>query len=259
MYTHFKKSINVKLKYALPGLCEKTDLKWLRTNLSVGAFNTLKTVALNHGKALNRSHFGRSMGVSYHTADRRIRALEEVNLVRRLLPLPVNSDKRLVKAPEIFVCNTGLLNRLLGIYSWENLLISPQREQIFAGYILEEIMTRARRTGRKVRAFYYGGFGSPKIDLVIDRHGERTGIVFKFETLLSKRDWLFLRHTLREKVIKNGYVLYAGKRYFFASRGILALPGPCFIDGYYAWMKDKLSLRDLHEAVSHFNRNFFSR
>ncbi len=137
--------------------------RWLRANLNLNAYATLKSVALNHGTAPNFSEIGREIGVSHITVGRWIRTLAEAGLLRLVFPLPINSDRRLVKSPKIFLCNTGLHNRLLGISNLAHLLKAPQKEQIFSGYLLEEIATRARRTGQPSRFYYYGGFGGPHI------------------------------------------------------------------------------------------------
>ena len=66
-------------------------------------------------RLLNASDFGRSLGISYHTVQKSLVMLEGHFLVRRLPPYHANVGKRLVKAPKLYLRNTGLLHHLLGI------------------------------------------------------------------------------------------------------------------------------------------------
>ncbi len=87
----------------------------------------LAIIAHIHGGLLNASEIGRSLGVSFHTVERYLDVLEAHFLARRLRPWARNPGKRLVKAPRVYLRDSGLLHYLLGIRDERDLLESPRR------------------------------------------------------------------------------------------------------------------------------------
>ena len=57
----------------------------------------------------------RSLAVSVPTVTRYIDLLVDLMLVRRLPPYFVNVGKRLVKAPKVYIRDSGILHSLLGL------------------------------------------------------------------------------------------------------------------------------------------------
>jgi len=73
-------------------------------------------LAHQHAGLFNASALAGSLGVSCHTVQRYVDALEAVFLVRRLSPWFRNVGKRLTKAPKVYLRDTGLLHHLLNIH-----------------------------------------------------------------------------------------------------------------------------------------------
>ena len=91
-----------------------------------------------------------------------------------------NVGKREVKAPKVYVADTGLLHSLLGIGERDSLLAHPKCGASWEGFILREVM---RRTGAKRgEAFFWGVHGGAELDLLILQDGRRLG----FEIKLTK-------------------------------------------------------------------------
>jgi hypothetical protein len=67
-----------------------------------------------HGQTWNASELGRAFGVSDRTVDRYLGILEGTCVVRRFRPWFHNVGKRQVKAPRIYLADTGLLRSVPG-------------------------------------------------------------------------------------------------------------------------------------------------
>ena len=63
-----------------------------------------------HGQTLNLSELGRSFGVSDHTVRRYLEILSGTFMVRLLPPWHANVGKRLVKAPKLYIRDSGLFH-----------------------------------------------------------------------------------------------------------------------------------------------------
>jgi predicted AAA+ superfamily ATPase len=65
-----------------------------------------------HGQVLNLSELGRSFGVSDHTVRRYLEILSGTFMIRLLPPWHANVGKRLVKAPKLYIRDSGLFHAL---------------------------------------------------------------------------------------------------------------------------------------------------
>ena len=75
-----------------------------------------------HGQVWNSSEFARSFGVADTTVRRYLDILTSALVVRQLQPWHENIAKRQVKAPKVYLRDTGVLHALLGIDSMQSLL-----------------------------------------------------------------------------------------------------------------------------------------
>jgi predicted AAA+ superfamily ATPase len=86
-------------------------------------------------------------------------------LVRRLQPWASNTKRRLVRAPKVYVRDSGLVHALLGIGDMEELLGHPVVGGSWEGMILENILGALPASART--SFYRTSAGA-EIDLVIE-------------------------------------------------------------------------------------------
>jgi uncharacterized protein len=61
-------------------------------------------------------------------------------LIRRLQPFHANLKKRLVKAPKVYLRDSGVLHCLLGVGTADQLLTSPARGNSFENPPTEDLM-----------------------------------------------------------------------------------------------------------------------
>jgi predicted AAA+ superfamily ATPase len=120
-----------------------------------------------HGQTWNAAEPARSLGVTEPTVRRYLDILSGVFMIRQLFPWHVNLKKRQVKAPKVYLQDTGLLHHLLGIHSEKELLMHPKCGASWEGYVIEETL----HTLRPDESYYWATHNGAEIDLVmiIDR------------------------------------------------------------------------------------------
>lgn len=134
---------------------------------------------LAHSQAglLNAAALGRALGVDGKTIRHYLDLLVDLLLVRQLQPLHANAGKRLVKAPKVYVRDSGLVHTLLGLDSADAVLGHPVAGASWEGFVLETLLTLMPQ---RCQAFFYRTAGGAEMDLVIDHPGgERWAIEVK--------------------------------------------------------------------------------
>ena len=113
---------------------------------------------------LNVAQLARNLGVDAKTAQSYIDLLCDLLLVRRLPPLHVNTGKRLVKSPKVYVRDSGVVHALLDIENKEALLSHPVVGASWEGFIIENRLACAPA---HVQAHFYRTSGGAEIDLLL--------------------------------------------------------------------------------------------
>lgn len=116
------------------------------------------------GGLLNVAQLARNLGVDVKTAGGYLDLLEDLLLVRRLLPWQANLGKRLVKSPKIYVRDSGLVHALLSIGDMETLLAHPVVGQSWEGFAIENLINCA---GSHAQSYFYRTGGGAEIDLLM--------------------------------------------------------------------------------------------
>lgn len=141
------------------------DLQELGHQLSpVLVERMLTMIASYHGGVLNISDLGRSLGVSSPTVTRYLDILEAAFIVHRLPPYYMNTTKRIVKQPKIYIRDSGVLHHLLGIRTLEQLLGHAAVGASWEGYVIEQIK-RVALGG--VKLFFYRTHAGAETDVLM--------------------------------------------------------------------------------------------
>lgn len=130
----------------------------------------------SHGQVVNYSKLGQSLDVTYQTIKRHIDVFEETFMMRRLLPFMVNTKKRLVKSPKLYIRDSGLLVCLLGLDSFDKLYSHPAYGSCWEGFAIENILAMLQPSN------IYGFSRTRKgeeIDLVLEHRRKLLGFEFK--------------------------------------------------------------------------------
>ena len=150
--------------------CLTGDFSWLVKDRSGRVLRALwKMLAREQGVPLNAARFAESLRVDGKTAARYLVFLDDLLLVRHLPAHFIGVKKRLVRSPEIYVRDSGILHSLLDIGSLEDLLEHPAAEASWKGFVIENLLANAPRN--TTATFYRAAAGGAEIDLVLDLHG----------------------------------------------------------------------------------------
>ena len=103
-------------------------------------------------------------------------------MMRRLLPFAVNTKKRLVKSPKLYIRDSGLLTCLLDLDSFDKLYGHPAYGPCWEGFAIENILNMLQPRG--IYGYFRTRIGQ-EIDLVMEHQGRRLG--FEFKTSSSPR------------------------------------------------------------------------
>jgi len=129
------------------------------------------------GQLFNASQLGAALGgVAHTTVGRHLDLLVDALMLRRLEPFHINIGKRLVKAPKVYIRDSGLLHALLGIDSIDALSAHPVVGQSWEGFVLEQIIAAAPPLS--TIGFYRTAVGA-ELDLVVESGGRRIGYEVK--------------------------------------------------------------------------------
>jgi hypothetical protein len=134
-------------------------------------------VARSHGGTWNASDLGRSLGVSDATTRRWLDLLTGAFVLRTLTPWHASVAKRQVKAPRVFVADSGLLHALLGIEDEESLHLHPQVGASWEGFALAQVVERLG--ARPDQCHFWRTHTGAELDLLVVSGRRRYGFEFR--------------------------------------------------------------------------------
>ncbi len=170
-------------------------------------------LAHSHGNVWNAADPARSLGVSEPTVRRYLDLLTGLFMVRQLQPWHENLKKRQVKAPKIYLRDSGLLHHLLGIGTERDLFVHPKGGASWEGYAIEETLKRVQPD----QAYFWATHQGAELDLLLFKDGRRLGVEIKRmdAPVLSPA----MRIALEDLKLEQLVVLYPGTaRYTLADR-----------------------------------------
>jgi predicted AAA+ superfamily ATPase len=130
-----------------------------------------------HGGPWNASGIGSSMGVSHPTVRRYLDFLTATFMVRQLRPWHENLGKRQVKAPKVYLADSGILHFLHGIHSLDRLESHPVCGPSWEGFGIARVISRLGASDRE--CYFWGTHNRAELDLLVVRDGRRFGFEFK--------------------------------------------------------------------------------
>ena len=171
-----------------------------------------------HGQTWNAAELARALGVGESTTRRYLDLLTDALMVRQLKPWHSNLKKRQVKAPKIYVRDTGLLHQLLGIESKKALLSHPKCGASWEGFVIEQVLMTVPHDD----AYFWATHQGAEIDLIL-RRGDRTlGVECKRVDApgMTRSMGTALDDLGLEKIV----VIYPGSKRYSISERVEAVP-----------------------------------
>lgn len=166
-----------------------------------------------HGQIWNAAELARGLAVNESTVRRYLDLMTGVFMVRQLPPWFENLGKRQVKAPKIYLRDTGLLHALLGITNQRDLEYHPKVGASWEGYAVEEVLKALRPDD----AYYWATHNGAEIDLLLFKKGRRIGIECKRADAPTVTP--SMRIAIADLKLDQLHVVYPGnKRYVLAEK-----------------------------------------
>jgi uncharacterized protein len=128
-----------------------------------------------HGQIWNAAEPARSLGLSQPTVRSYLDLMTSAYMIRQLQPWHENLAKRQVKAPKIFVRDSGLLHALLGQRTRRDLLAHPKLGASWEGFVIEQLLHAVEPD----QAYFWATHQGAELDLLMLRGSRRVGAEIK--------------------------------------------------------------------------------
>lgn len=164
-----------------------------------------------HGKTINYSDMAKSLMISDNTVRRYVDILAGTFMIRILYSWYENISKRQVKSPKIYFRDSGILNALLGIETFEQIQTNPQLGSFWEGYALEEILRYLQATSPE-QAFFWATQAHAELDLLILYKTKKIGFEFKYADAPSTTR--SMHSAIKDLNLDHLFVIYPGDKIF---------------------------------------------
>ena len=171
-----------------------------------------------HGQIWNAAELARALAANESTVRRYLDLMTGVFMVRQLPPWFENLGKRQVKAPKVYLRDSGLLHALLGVGNQRELELHPKVGASWEGYALEEVL----KTLRPDEAYFWATHQGAELDLLLFKGGRRLGVEFKRAD--APRLTASMRIALSDLRLDELRVVYPGEKRYPLTRGVEVVP-----------------------------------
>ena len=198
------------LERDIPGLGSKVSPE------ALGRF--WRMLAHYHGQTWNAAEVGRSMDVSVTAVNHYRDLLTGSFMLRVLPPWYEKLGKRLIKAPKVFLRDSGVLHFLLGLQEMRELQVHPRYGASWEGFALEQ--TLIAHGDRE--AYFYRTQRGAELDLMLLRRGRRWG--FEFKCTDAPHTTKSMHVVIEDLGLEHLWVVYPGEQEYALTGAITALP-----------------------------------
>ncbi|OQX05116.1 MAG: ATPase [Thiothrix lacustris] len=187
----------------------------------------LQLLATRSAKLLNFAELSRTSHLTQSTLKRYFTLLETLFLVYRLPAWERNLGKRMVKAPKIFLPDSGLLAHLTNT-SLERINHEPNLlGGLVETFVLSELLKHLSFSEQRLSLWHYRTQNDSEVDFILEnRAGQITGIEVKASATVDGKDFKGLRHlqTTEPNTFQRGIVLYSGREVVPFGERLFAVP-----------------------------------
>ena len=173
-----------------------------------------------HAQVWNGSELARAFGVSHHAVRRYLDALVSTFMVRNLKAWRANIKKRQVKAPKVYVRDSGIVHRFLGVSTREGLDRHPKVGASWEGFVLENVILALGLEDRQ--CYYWRTHTGAEIDLVVDEGVSLRGFEIKRSAAPSLTP--SMRIALTDLGLRRIDVIHAGTASYRLAKQVRAVP-----------------------------------
>ncbi len=180
----------------------------------------LKLCAGRVGQQLNLTSLSNACGINIRTTQSWLSILESTYVIRLLQPYYENFNKRVVKSPKIYFCDTGLVCSLLNIKTVDELMLSHFRGALVENFIIMETIKNTFNTNNGEQQFYWRDNNGVEIDLLVQKGENFVPVEIKSAQTYSKDFAKNIKKFMSYSETTRGIILYDGIQSFDGSDGI---------------------------------------
>lgn len=175
-------------------------------------------IAHYHGQVWNAADFARSMGTAENTARRHLDILAGAYMVRILPPWFENISKRQVKAPKIYIRDSGILHTLLQLRTLADVQGHPKLGASWEGFALEQILSSLELRD----AHFWATHAGAELDLLVMIAGKRYGFEFKYGDAPARTRSMLV--AVQDLKLERLWVIYPGEQEYALHDRIVVIP-----------------------------------
>ena len=175
-------------------------------------------IAHYHGQIWNAATFARSLGTSENTARRYLDILAGAYMIRVLPPWFENIRKRQVKAPKIYIRDSGLLHALLQLQTLADLQGHPKLGSSWEGFAIEQIICALETRD----TYFWATHAGAELDLLIMAQGKRFGFELKYADAPARQRSMLI--ALEDLHLDQLWVVYPGDQAYDLDDRISVIP-----------------------------------
>ncbi|MGH9594557.1 MAG: ATP-binding protein [Bryobacteraceae bacterium] len=195
------------------------DMPQLGVTIPAAALRRFWTMLTHyHAQIWKGSELARSLGASEPTMRKYLDLLTSTFVVRQLAPWHENVGKRQVKAPKVYLRDSGLLHCLMRQAAFADLEAHPKLGASWEGFALEQVFSL---TGDR-DAYFWATHGGAELDLMVNWQGRKLGFEFKYGDAPSMTK--SMHTTLHDLKLERLFVIYPGKDSYVMNDQTEAVP-----------------------------------
>ena len=175
-------------------------------------------VAHYHGQIWNAAEFARAMGTAENTARKYLDILSGAYMVRVLPPWFENLKKRQVKAPKIYIRDSGLFHSLLQVSTLADLRGHPKIGASWEGFAMEHLI----HVFRARDAYFWATHSGAELDLMVMIAGKRHGFEFKYTDAPGRKRSMHI--AIEDLDLEHLWIIYPGDQKYSLDDRITAIP-----------------------------------
>ncbi len=171
-----------------------------------------------HGQIWNAAEPAASLGLSQPTVRSYLDLMTSAYMIRQLQPWHENLSKRQVKAPKIYIRDSGLLHSLLGLRTRRDLLSHPKLGASWEGFVIEQLLQAVEPD----QAYFWATHQGAEIDLLMLRGSRRVGVEIKRGDAPSITP--SMRIALDDLRLNKIWIIYPGQQRYNLNERVTAIP-----------------------------------
>jgi len=175
-------------------------------------------IAHYHGQVWNGAQLARSLGTSENTARRYLDILAGAYMIRVLPPWFENLRKRQVKAPKIYLRDSGLLHALLQMTTAPDLQSHPKLGASWEGFALEQVIGALGNRD----AYFWATHGGAELDLLVRIADKHYGFEFKYADAPGASRSMHV--AIEDLRLEHLWVVYPGQQGYSLDEKISVMP-----------------------------------